>query len=704
MTTNTAFQLRFLCLVVAAMCATGSQAQLSTGALPTGGTVAGGQASIVQSGTTLSIHQTSNQAMINFSTFNVGSAALVDIRQPGAAAALLARVTGQDPSQIYGQIQANGALWLINPAGIMVGQGARIDVGSFIASTLNVSDADFLAGRLTFTSPGGAGTLHNAGAIHTASGGRIYLVAPKVENTGTLTAPNGEVLLAAAQNVQLVDTGHPGVSIALSGAAGEVKNMGRIVADAGRIGLGGALVTNAGEISASSAVREGGRVFLRATALKTTPTSDIHANGTSGGNVVLAADRADIDGQISAAGSAGPGGFVDTSGHASLNVQHAPTVGRGGEWLIDPSDLEVVAGNGGGASVGQGIIVSTENGTTIGADAITAQLNLGASVALITGGAGNAPGNINVNAAITKTSGGDARLTMRAHNDITINAPISSSSGTLDLSLKNNFYGGPTETGHVATINADIRLNGGAMEVSQGEALGNGTLNIAGGTTLLDGPGGIRAAAVNVQPGGRVTVASAQNLRGAWTNTGDIDVMGDGAIAVSDPGARLVNGGRITLSGTSTFVLDGSPDVADLINNGEIVKASSAIQQITGLSNGADGRITVNAGRLTLDRSTLGGSVSVGSAAQLIVDDSRITGGASITGSGAMTWAGSVELLGNVTLGANAPSLSNDAARSTLVRGQGYKLTTYNPIGLEGSLVLDGGLVWDNHRANTVGQ
>jgi hypothetical protein len=71
-------------------------------------------------------------------------------------------------------------------------------------------------------------------------------VAPGVTNTGTLNAPNGEVLLAAGQNVQLMDTGTPGVSVAITGTAGEVKNLGRIAAEAGRIGLAAGLVSNAG--------------------------------------------------------------------------------------------------------------------------------------------------------------------------------------------------------------------------------------------------------------------------------------------------------------------------------------------------------------------------------------------------------------------------------------------------------------------------
>ena len=704
MTTNKTFQLRFLSLVVAAMCASGVQAQIAAGALPTGGTLMGGQASIVQNGTTLNINQTTNQALVNFSTFNVGAGALVDIRQPGAAAALLARVTGQDPSQIYGQIKANGSLWLINPSGIMVGQGARIDVGGFIASTLNLSDADFLAGRLTFKSDGNAGMVRNAGAINAVGGGRIYLVGQKVENTGTLSAPAGEVLLAAGQNVQLVDTGHPGVSIALSGVGGDVKNLGRVLAEAGRIGLGGALVSNAGEVSASSAVSEGGRVFLRATDLQTTTTSNIHANGTSGGSVVLSADRADIDGRVTATGSVGPGGFVETSGHKSLHVRHAPTVGKGGEWLIDPSDLEVVAGGVTTAEDDRGVITSGPTGSTVGANTIADQLNQGVSVALATGSGGTGMGNIVVNAAIAKTAGGDATLTLRAHNNIEVNAPITSNAGSLGLNLKNNFFGDSSAPGHAATLNADVSLNGGVLDVSQGEALGNGTLNIARGTTTLNGGSSINAAFVNVGLSGRVAVGSIQSVRGVWTNQGQIELLDNGSLNLEDPTSSLVNHGRLTLAGVDATPLRGVAGGTNLTNNGEIAKTSAADQALVGLVNGPGGQVRVDAGRLRLEDATVGGHVQVAEGADLFVTDSRLAGGVDITGTGTMVWSGNVTLLGNVTLGAAAPTLSDDPDRFfTFVRGSGYKLTTYSLVNVGNNLVLDTGATWDNFGTVNVG-
>lgn len=705
------FRRRRLPLLVAAVCAAACPqafAQIAPGALPTGWNVTSGNVSIVQNGSTLNINQTTSQALVNFATFNVGSGALVDIRQPGATSALLARTTGGDPSQIYGQIRANGALWLINPAGIMIGAGARIDVGSFIASTLNVSDSDFLAGRLTFSSTGNAGAVHNAGTINAASGGSIYLVAPSVVNTGALNAPKGEVLLAAGQNVQLIDTGTPGVSVTLSGAQGEVRNLGRIAAEAGRIGLAAGLVTNSGSLSADSAVSEGGRIFLRASNdLKTTASSDISANGTSGGNVVLYADgAAAIDGRVSATGSAGPGGYVDTSGQRSLDVMHAPVVGKGGEWHIDPYSLDVVAGNGSSGTTDTGVITSTGTGATIGADAITAQLDQGVSVTLATG-PGGAPdaGNITVSAAIAKTAGDYAALTLRASNNITINAPITSTSGPLALNLNSNFQGGTTDPGHAATLNANLNLNGGALTVSQGEAFGNGTLNITGGTTTLDAPGSvINAAAVNIGSNAAMTVGTGLTIAGAWVNGGGVVVHDDGAISVGDPASSFTNNGTLTTTGTASAtpnVLTGANGAGNFINNGTLVKSAAADQQYTYIASSASGTVRVDAGTLTVASSTLGGQVQVGSGAQLAVDTVQLAGGTAFSGAGTTMLQGGVTLLGNVDI---ATAVVNDPTRLVIVQGTGFALGTHGPVTLNGgNLLIGDGTGWNNYGAFTVG-
>jgi filamentous hemagglutinin family protein len=540
-------KLRLSLLATALLMASGGQtfAQgLPAGTLPTGWNVTSGSATITQNGNTLNINQTSQQAIANFATFNVGAGALVDIRQINSSAALLARVTGGDPSLIQGQIRADGALWLINQAGIMVGPGARIDVARFIASSLNVSDSDFLAGRLHFKGIGTPGDVHNAGTINTASGGSIYLVGANVVNTGSLNAPQGEVLLAAGQTVQLVDTATPGVSVAITGTPGEARNLGQITAEAGRIGLAAGLVSNSGTISASSAVREGGRIFLRASGdLKTSAASNVSANGTTGGNVVLIAENAaSIDGQVSATGSAGRGGYVDTSGKRSLDVVKVPTVGAGGEWHIDPFNIEIVASGPNAGIIGENAIASTAAGAHVAASVITNALDNGMNVSITTGTGDPvndlAHGDITVSAAINKTAGGDAVLTLNANNNIIINAPITSTSNKLNLNLNSNYQNNYPADNHAVQLNADLALNGGMLRVSQSEGNGNGTLNIAGGTTSLAGGSIINAAAVNVLLG--AMLAGNGTLTGALSNNGTVS-----------PGTAG-SAGRLTVQGNYT--------------------------------------------------------------------------------------------------------------------------------------------------------
>ena len=233
-------------------------------ALPVAPNVASGTASFAQSGNTLTVTN-SNRAIINWNSFSISGNENVRFVQSSSTSSVLNRVLGSNPSVLLGSLQSNGKVFLINPAGILVGQGARIDVAGFVASTLTLSDSDFLANRLRFTETPGAGKVQNFGEITTPGGGNVYLVAPQVDNHGIITAPNGEVLLAAGQRVELIDTATPGVRVEIVGTEGTATNLGTITAEAGRIGIAGVLVKNAGTLNASSLVSEGGRIFLKAT-------------------------------------------------------------------------------------------------------------------------------------------------------------------------------------------------------------------------------------------------------------------------------------------------------------------------------------------------------------------------------------------------------------------------------------------------------
>jgi len=275
---------------------------------PTAPQVVNGAASFNQTGKLLTVTNSSG-AIINWNSFSIGAGETTRFNQASAASSVLNRVIANDPSVLLGTLSSNGRVWLVNPAGIMVGQGARVDVAGFIASTLNVRNEDFLAGRLNFGATPNAGSIRNYGQITTPSGGSVFLVAPNVENHGIINAPNGEVLLAAGQTAQLIDTGTPGVKVDITGAEGNVTNLGEIVAEAGRIGMAGVLVKNSGALNASSLVREGGRVFLKAGKdAYVDAAGRIDTTGTRGGSIEVLGHRVAVMDQAQLDASGGTGG------------------------------------------------------------------------------------------------------------------------------------------------------------------------------------------------------------------------------------------------------------------------------------------------------------------------------------------------------------------------------------------------------------
>ena len=285
-------------------------------ALPVAPNVTNGNASFVQNGNTLTVTN-SNRAIINWGSFSIGRGETVTFDQ-SRSSSVLNRVVGitvggrlvTNPTEIFGVLNSAGTVFLINPAGILVGQGARIDVAGFVASTLSLSDGDFLTNRLRFSETPGAGKVQNFGDITTPSGGNVYLIAPQVENHGIITAPNGEVLLAAGQRVELIDTATPGVKVEIVGSEGNATNLGTITAEAGRIGIAGVLVKNSGSLNASSLVSEGGRIFLKATTdTLVDGNSQITATGSKGGRIEVLGNRVAVmdNAQLDASGQTAGG-------------------------------------------------------------------------------------------------------------------------------------------------------------------------------------------------------------------------------------------------------------------------------------------------------------------------------------------------------------------------------------------------------------
>lgn len=173
--------------------------------LPTGGQVVSGRVTIgtPQNGT-MAITQSSPSAIVNWQGFSIGQGNRVEIRQPDAQAALLNRVTGDTPSTIAGQLNANGQVYLVNPNGITITPSGRVNAeGGFVASTLGIADDDSKAGRRQFRGSGASAKVTNQGAVTVGRGGYAALIGGQVSNSGTITVPMGKVGLGSGERATL---------------------------------------------------------------------------------------------------------------------------------------------------------------------------------------------------------------------------------------------------------------------------------------------------------------------------------------------------------------------------------------------------------------------------------------------------------------------------------------------------------------------
>jgi len=463
---------RFKLALLAASCLLTFQAHAN----PMGGNVVNGQASFNTSGNTLTVTNTPG-AIIHWQDFSIQQNEITRFAQQSASSAVLNRVVGGNTSQILGSLQSNGRVFLVNPNGIVFGQGATIDVAGLVATSLNLSDADFLVGRHRFTSDPNAQTVSNAGNITAQQGGEIWLIAPNVENSGVITAPNGEILLAAGASVELVNSLDPALRVNITAPAGDATNVGQLVASAGKLGLFGTVVRNSGQVSADSATLQGGKIVFKSSQ-RTEISGTTSARGVGGGEIKVLSDMqqgtVSVSGTLDAsAPQSGDGGFIDTSAaHLDIaptaSIKANATSGQSGEWLIDPLNVTIGIGvspaDAFGTFIG-GVWTPTGTGSFITTGTIQTALNGGTSVTITTVNGGvTEPGDINVNSSLTKTTGVAATLTLNAENNINFanGAGVSSTSGALNLVLHSDSDGSGVGTVAFAGGNTFSLLGGRA--------------------------------------------------------------------------------------------------------------------------------------------------------------------------------------------------------------------------------------------------
>ena len=445
-------------------------------ALPEGGQVAAGQAAITTAGSTMTIAQQTAQAIINWQNFGIGSGEAVHINQPNSQAMLLNRVIGSNPSEIFGQLTANGQVILVNPNGVFFRPGSSVDVGGLTASTLNIANEDFLKGQLRFAGDS-QNPVINAGSI-TAQNGYVNLLAKEVVNEGIIAAQTGSVNLAAGSGMSLDYNGDGKMTVAVTDGAYQsaVANKKLIQADGGLVvmtasskdALMDSAVNNSGMIQANTLGEARGQISLTGDNIATTGTisADGGSNGHGGTIKIIANHKTAVDGQLSAQGGqlAGNGGFIETSGDIvrigdRSSIQANAPQGKAGQWLIDPVNITI--SNDGGDDL---------KGTNIRTDFVTDALENGTSVTLNTDRAGNDDGTITVDGEISvQNSNRSATLTLKANKAININGDISfTGEKATHLTLET------TDADSSITNRFNINIGNGTLNMTTGK---NGVLN-----------------------------------------------------------------------------------------------------------------------------------------------------------------------------------------------------------------------------------
>lgn len=532
---------------------------LDANALPSGGQVSAGSGSVAGQGNTLTVSQASQKLAIDWQSFNVGSAATVNFVQPSASAVALNRVVGGDKSEIYGHLNANGQVFLLNANGILFGKTAQVNVGGLVASTLNLSDADFMKGNYRFT--GSAGSVANQGAIATPDGGYVALLGGQVSNEGTISARLGYITLAAGNEMTLdfAGDGLIGVTVNQGTLNALAENKQLIQADGGSV----LMVARAADSLIQAAVNNEGVI-------------EAHRIENKGGTIKLLGDPANgavkVGGTLDAsAPDGGDGGFIETSA-AQVKVADGARIttlsaqGANGTWLIDPTDFAITAGS------------AAQTTSGIGAATLESALAAGNVTLATDNSTGTDSGDIKVNAAVNWSAN---TLTLNAYRDVDINA-VMSATGSAGLALN------PNQGGSGGTVNAALNGNGFTGRVDFSSA---GALSINGvAYTVINDMAALQAMGANLA--GHYALGSNLDASGVsgFTPIGN----GTSAFAGTFNGlGHVIDRLTINLPGSDYVGLFGSLNTPALSNLG-LTAANIAGNNNVGVLAGWNGTSTIH--------------------------------------------------------------------------------------------------------------
>jgi len=465
----------------------------------------------------------------------------VNFNQPNVSSVTLNRVVGNEKSIIDGALNANGQVFILNSNGVLFSKNASINTAGLVATTMSLSDADFMNGNYSFKGDSTASVI-NQGTINISDKGYAALFGKEVKNEGIIKATLGKVELVGAKEVTLNLNGNSLVNLKVDKGVLDalVENKGAIYADGGQVYL----TTNAVNELLKGVVNNTGIIEAQ-TLDDVTGKIELFAHG----------GEAKVGGTIKA-----EGGFVETSGNKVKIADNF--IVKAKTWLIDPTDFSINSGAG------------ALDASGIGADTLSATLSAGTSVTIATDPADNAgeTGIIAVYASVEKTGGADATLTLKAHDSIYIHNGVTLSSTTNKLNV---------------VLWADSDNSGsGAIYMSSGSGIStnSGHVWMGGGSgTVTDWNG----YGINV---GNGTAKSDNNYVGIDLNNVTIDTSISGDSDYSHYGTITLNG-----YSNSTIAKEGI-----MLRNGTVLKGNSV--SITGQSTTGDG---VRADELEIDANSI---------------------------------------------------------------------------------------------------
>ena len=690
---------------------------------PTGGVVVGGTGSITQSGNSTVINQASQKLALNWQTFNVGANESVLFNQPGRSAVALNRILDQNPSQIFGRISSNGQIFLINTHGIIFGATAQMNVGGLLASTLDLTPNDFLAGHYNLNATGAGAGIVNHGLIQAASGGSVALVGGSVLNDGLIFANYGKINLDGADHAVLDFDGNGLINIQITGELKQrldqreaaVTNKGTLRAEDGTVVLQASatkdlftgLVNNTGVIDASGISTDGGVVRLVGNGGNVESSGSINVSGVHGGSAQLLSDRnvGVTGGSIDASGVLG-GGDIRVGGgwQGGEGLQTAAATyvapgavlkadatqrGDGGSVVVWGNDVNNFYGSisaRGGALGGNGGRVETSShyGLDVhgGVDASAPQGKAG--IWLID------PYNVTISSGADANTGTAPNYTASGAGSVVNAGGIGAAlTGGTNVFVFTNTAANGSETGNI-TLSAPI------------SAIGAGSLYLeAVGSILLDSTitgknagsplnvflwANYGGAAAGTTYSSNAVCATCQVVIGSTASAGITTYGGNVDIRTGD-NTNAGGGLQLGSSGTITGSINAGSGSLSVTSTGISQQAAGASNILAGAANfdGGAGAISLaNTGNIFSGVVSLHNSGS--NAVTLDNGSNALQLGTSSVGSGTLTVnAGSITQNGAITQASAAGAASFNASNAITLNNTGNSFT--GAVGLTGSNV-----------------